>query len=341
MKAWVIRKDEVSLEGIQVVKLPDPRPAAHEVLIRTSATSLNFRDWLIVTDNYGTAPLFDDTVLLSDAAGEVVAVGNAVTRVKVGDRVAGTFFQVWKDGPKKQQPLALGVPLPGVHAEMLRLHEDGVVLIPGSLSYEEAASLPCAGVTAWNATNVSGRPVIPGDTVLCLGAGGVSLLAAQFADAAGARVILTSSSDEKLRRAYTFLPGQDPRDGINYNTHPDWDQEVMRLTAGRGADHIMETGGAATLAKSYAALAFGGRIALIGFRPGVSGDCNPWPVMMKDGHIDGVGVGSTRMFEDMNRAIAINRIKPPIDRVFPFDETVEAFRLLGSGQSVGKIVIRF
>lgn len=339
MKACILRKENIGLAGIQFVELPDPVPGPQEVLIRIHAASLNYRDHLIVTNNYATAALDEDLILLSDAAGEVVAVGRDVTRFKVGDRVAGTFFQVWKDGPKIDFPPALGLPLQGVLAERVSLHEDGVVRIPDCLSFEEAAALPCAGVTAWNATMVSGRAIRPGDTVLCIGAGGVSLLAAQFADAAGARVILMSSSNEKLRRAYTHMPGQDPADGINYKAVPEWDEQVLRLTGGRGADHIMELGGPATLARSYRALAFGGRIKLIGFRPGTTGDCDPTPLMMKDGHIDGVGVGSTAMFEEMNRAIAVNRIKPPIDRVYPFTETVDAFRRLASGSLVGKIVI--
>jgi NADPH:quinone reductase-like Zn-dependent oxidoreductase len=340
MKAWVLRKHDIRLDGIQLLDWPDPQPGHNEVLIAVRAASLNYRDVLIVTNRYGTAPVEDDLVLLSDAAGEVVSVGRDVKRFNVGDRVAGTFFQVWKDGPMRELPAALGLPLQGVLAERIALHEDGVVRIPENLSFEEAATLPCAGVTAWNATMMGRQPVKPGQTVLCLGAGGVSMFAAQFAGAAGARVILTSSSDKKLKHAYSFLPGQDPSDGINYNDTPDWDRKVMQLTAGRGADHIVELGGPSTLARSYRALAFGGRIALTGFRPGSAGDCDPWPLMMKDGHIDGVGVGSTQMFEDMNRAIGMRRLKPPMDIVFPFAATVEAFRHLASGAAVGKVTIR-
>jgi len=340
MKACILQKENVSLDGIQIVDMPDPEPGPVDVLIKVRATSLNYRDYLIVTDNYSTAELDRNLILLSDGAGEVVAVGDNVSRFKTGDRVAGTFFQVWKDGPMNELPPALGLPLQGVLAEFVALHEDGVVRIPENLSFEEAAALPCAGVTAWNATMVSGKSVRPGDTVLCLGSGGVSLLAAQFADAAGARIILMSSNDEKLKRAYAYLPGQNAADGINYKTIPEWDEKVLHLTDGRGADHIIELGGAGTLARSYKALAFGGKIALIGFRPGATGDCNPWPLMMKDGHIDAVGVGSTRMFEDMNRAIEVNRIKPPVDRIFPLDETVDALKHLASGSFVGKIVIR-
>jgi NADPH:quinone reductase-like Zn-dependent oxidoreductase len=282
----------------------------------------------------------DDLVLLSDGAGEVVSTGDNVTRFQPGDRVAGTFFQTWKDGPMKELPPALGLPLPGVLTELVVLHEDGVVHIPRNLSFEEAATLPCAALTAWNATMVSGRSVKPGDTVLCQGSGGVSLFTALFAKAAGARVILMSSSDEKLERASGFLRDQDPDDCINYLSTPEWQDELLRLTQGRGADHIMELGGAATLSRSYAALAFGGRIALIGFRPDATGDCNPYLLMMKDGHIDGVGVGSALMFENMNRAIEQNGIKPPIDRVFEMEDTVEAVRLMGSSTFVGKIVVR-
>lgn len=339
MKACILSKNNPSLDGIQFVDLPDPSPGPDEVLIRIHATSLNYRDYLIVTNNYSTAALENDVILLSDGAGEVVALGSNVSRFRSGDRVAGTFFQVWKDGPMKELPPALGLPLQGVLADLVALHEDGVVRIPDNLSYEEAAALPCAGVTAWNATMESGKSVRPGETVLCIGAGGVSMFAAQFADAAGARIILMSSSDDKLKRAYDLLPDQDPADGINYKDVPEWDEKVLKLTRGRGADHIVELGGAGTLERSYRSLAFGGKIALIGFRPDAVGDCNPWPLMMKDGHIDGVGVGSTRMFEGMNRAIEINRIRPPIDKLFPFADTVDALRYFATGSFVGKIVI--
>lgn len=338
MKACILRKDNISLDGVEIVDLPDPEPGPDEVLIKVRAASLNYRDYLIVTDNYASAGVDHDFILLSDAAGEVAATGSNVTRFRTGDRVAGTFFQVWKDGPMKFHPPALGLPLEGVLAEYITLHEDGVVAIPASLTFEEAASLPCAAVTAWNATMVAGQSVRPGETVLSLGTGGVSLFAAQFAAAAGARLILTSSSDEKLERALSLFPGRDVA-GINYDRMPDWEKEVMKLTGGRGADHIIELGGPGTLSRSYQALAFGGKIALIGFRPDNTGDCNPAPLMHKDGRVHGVGVGSTGMFEEMNRAIEINRIKPHIDRIFPLTETADALRLLGSGKFVGKIAI--
>lgn len=338
MKACILRKDNISLDGVEIVEMPDPEPGPNDVLIQVRAASLNYRDYLIVTDNYATAAVDHDVILLSDASGEVTAIGDNVTRFKIGDRVAGTFFQVWKDGPMTFLPPALGVPLEGVLSEYINLHEDGVVAIPPSLSFEEAASLPCAGVTAWNATMVAGQTVRPGETVLTLGTGGVSMFAAQFAAAAGASLILTSSSDEKLELAVSLFPDRDVI-GINYVKCPDWEKEVLKITEGRGADHIIELGGAGTLSRSYQALAFGGKIALIGFRPGNTGDCNPTPLMMKDGRIHGVGVGSTSMFEEMNRAIETNHIKPHIDMVFPFTGITDAFKHLASGNFVGKIVV--
>lgn len=334
MRVYELEKGSTSLAGLQMVQRAEPKPTSHQVLIRIRAVSLNYRDHMIVTGQYFGGVVSRDIIPLSDGAGEVVAVGDEVKRFKVGDRVAGTFFQVWKDGLRSFQPPALGVPLDGVLAEYIALHEDGVVALPPALSFEEGASLPCAGVTAWNALMVLGRPVRPGDAVLCQGTGGVSTLALQFARAAGAQVIVISSSDEKLERAQQLGASA----GINYKKHPDWDKEVERLTSGRGVDHIVEIGGAGTLTRSYHALGFGGKVALIGFLAG-SGDSNPYPLMMKGGSLHGVGVGNTKSFEDMNRAIQSSGIKPAIDKVFPFDEAADAFRRLASGGFVGKIVI--
>ncbi len=230
---------------------------------------------------------------------------------------------------------ALGNPLDGTLAEYIVLHEDGVVAIPATISFEEAATLPCAGVTAWNALMVSGKPVKAGDIVLCLGTGGVSIAALQFAQAAGARVIITSSSDEKIKRARILGAS----DGVNYKRSPDWEKEVIRLTGGHGADHILETGGAGSLNQSFEACAFGGKVALIGFLAGMKGDINPAILMMKSGSMIGIGVGSRAMFEDMNRAIEANKIKPVVDKVFPFDKAADAYRCQGAGDFVGKVVI--
>jgi NADPH:quinone reductase-like Zn-dependent oxidoreductase len=323
------------LEGLRLTERPDPRPGSREVLIRIRATSLNYRDHLVAIGRY-FVPISRGTIPLSDAAGDVAAVGEAVSRFHPGDRVAGAFLQVWKDGPRPREAESLGVPLDGTLADYIVLHEDGVVAVPAGLSYEEAATLPCAGVTAWNALMVAGRPVRLGDTVLCLGTGGVSMFAMQFARAAGARVIVTSSSDAKLARALDL----GATDGINYNRHPEWDKEVDRLTQGQGVDHIIEIGGAGTLPRSYRALAFGGKIALIGFLAPPGGDADPFPLMMKAGSVHGIGVGSTKMFEGMNVAVAVNKIKPIVDDVFPFDSARDAFRRLAAREFVGKIVIR-
>jgi len=335
MKVYEIQKGSTGPEGLRRAERPDPQPGPREVLIRIRATSLNYRDHMIVQGKY-FAPVTRDTIPLSDGAGEVVATGANVTRFRPGDRVAGTFFQVWLDGPPSRRNPALGVPLDGALAEYIALDEDGVVAIPPALSFEEAATLPCAGVTAWNALMATGKPVKPGDTVLCLGTGGVSILALQLAKAAGARVLITSSSDEKLQRAC----GLGASESINYKRFPGWHKEVDRLTGGRGADHIIEIGGAGTLDRSYQAVAFGGKIALIGFLGGAAAENNPVPLMMKGGALHGIGVGSTAMFEQMNRAIELNRIRPAVDTVFPFEEAPEAFHRLASGDFVGKLVIR-
>ncbi|HLK50499.1 MAG TPA: NAD(P)-dependent alcohol dehydrogenase [Bryobacteraceae bacterium] len=335
MQAYELHPGSATLDGLRRAERPDSRPGPREVLIRIRAASLNYRDHMIVTGRYFT-PLTRPTIPLSDGAGEVAATGPGVTRFRTGDRVAGAFFQVWSDGPPVKRHPALGVPLDGTLAEYIALHEDGVVAIPPSLSFEQAATLPCAGVTAWNALMVAGgKPVKPGDTVLCLGTGGVSMLALQIAKAAGARVIVTSSSDEKLQRACALGAS----DGINYQRHPDWEKEVDRLTSGCGADHIIEIGGAGTLDRSYQAAAFGAKIALIGFLAGAAAQNNPVSLMLKSGSLQGIGVGSTAMFEALNRAIEINRIQPVLDTVFPFNDAPEAFRRLASCDFVGKLVV--
>jgi NADPH:quinone reductase-like Zn-dependent oxidoreductase len=335
MKVYELIKGATGLDGLVQADRPDPKPGPREIQIRVRATSLNYRDQMIVTGNYFGGAVSRNTIPLSDGAGEVAAVGAGVTRFKTGDRVAGTFFQGWISGPMVERFPALGNPLDGTLAEYIVLHEDGVVAIPPSISFEQAATLPCAGLTAWNALMVAGKPVKPGDTVLCLGTGGVSIAALQFAKAAGARVIITSSSDEKIKRACSLGAS----DGVNYKRYPDWEKEVQRLTGGRGADHIIENGGAGSLNRSFEATAFGGKVALIGFLAGVKGDINPAILMMKSGTMAGIGVGSRAMFEDMNRAIEANKIKPLVDKVFPFHQAADAFRCQAAGDFIGKVVI--
>jgi NADPH:quinone reductase-like Zn-dependent oxidoreductase len=334
MKVYEVKKGSTNLDGLRKSERPEPQPGPREVLIRVRATSVNYRDHMVVMGQYFSA-VDRDTIPLSDGAGEVVSVGSQVTRFKPRDRVVGTFFQVWLDGPRTRLSPALGVPLDGMLSEYRALDEDGVVAIPPGLSFEEAATLPCAGVTAWSALMVLGNRIKAGDTVLCLGTGGVSTQAMQFAKAAGARAIITSSSDEKLARARQLGAWE----GINYKTHPEWHKEVARLTGGRGVDCVIEVGGVGTLARSYEAIGFGGKIALIGFLGGFVGEQNPVGLMIKGGSLHGIGVGSTAMFEDMNRAIEVNRIKPIVGKVFPFDEAPEAFRQFAAGDFFGKVVI--
>jgi len=231
--------------------------------------------------------------------------------------------------------MALGSPADGMLAEYVALDQDGVVAIPEHLSYEEAACLPCAGLTAWNALTVSGS-IRAGQTMLALGTGGVSIFALQFGKMSGARVIITSSDDAKLERAKEL--GAD--DTVNYKTTADWDQEVLKLTNGRGVDHIVEVGGAGTLAKSFASIGFRGQISLIGVLSGREGDTNPHGLMLKNARLTGIFVGSRVMFEQMNEAITINQLRPVIDREFSFDEAADAFDYQLSAKHLGKVVIK-
>lgn len=320
--------------GIVRVDLPDPpAPGPGQVIVRVRAASLNFRD-LLLADNPGQRrPL----VPLSDGAGEVTAVGASVTTVKPGDRVAGTFFQDWVSGPitARTHDSALGGALDGMLAEQVTLSQHGVVPLPDYLSFEEAATLPCAAVTVWNALVEQGG-LRAGETVLLLGTGGVSLFGLQFAKKQGARVILTSSSDEKLARARAL--GAD--ETINYRATPDWEKTVWALTS-NGVDHVVEVGGAGTLDKSLAATRAGGTISLIGVLTGFEGQINPAPVLLKSLRVQGVYVGSRDMFARMLRALELHQTRPVIDRVFAFDEAPAAYAHLRSGAHMGKVVVRF
>lgn len=336
MRAWIVPKGSKQVDDLRQVELPPPSPRGGQVHVRVRATSLNYRDQAVVAGVYMPTASERDMVPLSDGAGEVLSIGDGVTRFKAGDRVAGTFFQVPPQGPPGAPPAALGAPLDGMLAEEVVLYDDGLVPVPAGYSFEEAACLPCAGVTAWHALMRAGRAIRPGDTVVALGTGGVSTFAMQFARAAGARVIATSSSDEKLRHARALGAS----DGINYKTTPDWDKEVLRLTAGRGADCVVEVGGVGTLPRSINAIGRFGKITLIGLLTGRDGGVNPYPLMFKGGTIHGIFVGDRSMFEEMNRAIEINGIKPVIEKVYPFEQARDAYRHQAGGAFVGKIVIR-
>ncbi len=335
MKAIEIRGG-FGLENLTITERPEPEPGPGQVLIKVQATSLNYRDLMTVEGTYNPKQKLP-LIPLSDGAGEVVAVGEGVTRVKTGDRVAGIFSQKWLSGEPARDKLrsSLGGPYDGMLVEYKVLNEAGVVHIPDHLSYEEAATLPCAGVTAWNAIITQGG-VKAGSTVLVQGTGGVSLFALQFASMVGARVIVTSSSDEKLERALRL----GATDGINYKTTPDWDKRARELTGGTGVDHIVEVGGAGTLARSLNAVRIGGHISMIGVLAGTTTDLSVIPILMYNIRIQGIMVGNRDMFEDMNRAIALHQMKPVVDKVFPFEQTREALEYMASGAHFGKICIR-
>ena len=334
MKVWEIR-DAFGIDNLRVAERPEPVPGYGQVLLRVRDVSLNYRDLLMVKGLYNpNLPL--PLVPFSDGAGDVVAVGEGVTRVRAGDRVAGIFMQSWLAGGLTTAAArsALGGELGGMLAEYVVLDEDGVVLIPGHLSYGEAAALPCAGVTAWHATIERG--LRPGQKVLLLGTGGVSVFALQFALQAGASVIITSSSDEKIERAIGLGASQ----GINYRAVPDWGERVRELTGGEGVDLVVEVGGAGTLPQSLKAVRTGGRISLIGVLSGAEGKINPLPLVMKKINLQGIFVGSREMFESMNRALSAGRLRPVVDRVFPFGEVKDALRYMEAGAHFGKICIR-
>ena len=331
MKAWEIQSD-TGIDALTLALRQDPQPGYGQVLVRVRATSLNYRDLLMVRGAYGSA-IELPRIPLSDGAGEVVAVGEGVSRVRVGDRVAGIFFQDWISGELTRQSLksALGGERDGMLAEFAVLSQEGLVKLPEHLSYEEGATLPCAAVTAWHAL----QGIAPGDTVLLLGTGGVSIFALQFAQLHGARTIVTSSSDAKLDRAREL----GATDTINYKTTPDWEKQVYQLTDRRGVDRIVEVGGAGTLAKSFKAVRVGGTISLIGVLAGAGGAVNPLPIIMKNLTVGGIYVGSREMFEAMNRAIALHQLHPVLDRVFPFSEAPEAYRYVESAAHFGKVAI--
>ncbi|MER3445601.1 MAG: NAD(P)-dependent alcohol dehydrogenase [Candidatus Dadabacteria bacterium] len=328
-------KQATGIDALTLTERPKPKPGYGQALVNIKAVSLNYRDLLVVKGSYSrNLPL--PLIPCSDGVGEVIEAGDGVTRVKKGDRVAGIFMQTWISGELNESKAksALGGAVEGVLAECVLFHEDGLVHIPEHLSYEEAATLPCAAVTAWNGLITSGG-LKPGDTVLIMGTGGVSIFGLQFAKISGARVIATSSSDEKLERVKQLGAS----DGINYKSVPDWDKKVLEITGGKGVDHVVEVGGAGTLTKSLRAVRMGGHISLIGVLSG-AGEANPLPAVMKNIRIQGIYVGSREMFEAMNRAISIHQLHPVIDRVFSFEESREAFRYMESGAHFGKVVIR-
>ncbi len=335
MRAFEIR--EFGIENLSPVEIEQPTAGPGEVLVRIRAVSLNYRDVMVVSGTYNPRMKLP-AIPLSDAAGEIVAIGEGVTKWKTGDRVMPIFAQRWFDGDsseeKRRTSLGAGAQWQGVLREFAAFSEESLVAIPEHLSFEEAATLPCAALTAWNALNVSGK-VRSGETVLTLGTGGVSIFAVQIAKMAGARVIATSSSDHKLEKLKAL--GAD--ETINYRTREDWDKAVLEATDGRGVDHVVEVGGAGTLPRSINSVRIGGHVALIGALTGAA-TFDPISVFMKAIKLQGIFVGSRTMFENMSRAVSVNKLEPVVDRVFDFDEAREALSYMESGSHFGKIVIR-
>src|SRR5271169_41746 len=335
MRAYQLAKGGAGIDALTQVERPEPKPAHRQVLVKVKACSLNYRDLAIARGTY-RMPVRENIVPLSDGAGEVIEIGAGVTRVKAGDHVAGNFFQRWSGGEPSADAhkSALGGGIDGMLSEYVVLEEDGVVKIPAHLSLEEGATLPCAAVTVWHAMMEHAK-LKAGDTILLQGTGGVSIFGLQFAKAMGIRAIITSSSEEKLKRAKALGAAF----GINYKTTPDWDKAAMEFTGGAGVDHVVEVGGAATLTRSFGALRVGGKVTMIGGLSGGATELNPGLIFSRRANVQGISVGSTQMFEAMNRAVAANAIKPVIDKVFGFDEVQAAYKHMASGAHFGKIVI--
>lgn len=335
MRAWEIQ-DRFGLDALALVEKEEPSPGAGQAVVRVHAASLNYRDLLTLEGAYNPKQALP-LVPLSDGAGEVVAVGQGVTRVKEGDRVAANFAQGWLSGRPTRERLrtTLGGPGDGLAAEMVCLDAQGLVPVPEHLSFDEAACLPCAAVTAWNGLVTEGG-LKAGDTVLILGTGGVALFALQFARLLGARAIVTSSSDERLEKARTLGAS----DTINYVTTPDWDKAAKSLTDGRGVDHVLELGGAETLERSLRSVRFGGRVSLVGNLSGLEARLNLALVFMRSIRMQGVLVGSRDVFEAMNRAIGLHGLKPVIAHVYPFEKLPAAFFRMKEQGHFGKLVLR-
>jgi NADPH:quinone reductase-like Zn-dependent oxidoreductase len=333
MRLWQI--PSFGIDSLELVERPAPQPSRGQVLVRICAVSLNYRDLMMVLGKYNPR-LALPRIPCSDGAGEVVALGDGVKRVKIGQRVAGIFMQDWIEGPPDaaKQRGALGGDIDGMLTEYVALDENGLVEIPEHLSWEEAATLPCAGVTAWNAVVHAGRAK-SGDTVVIQGTGGVSIFALQFAKLLGARVLGTSSSDEKLSRAQKI--GLDS--GVNYKHTADWGKWVLEQTNGVGADLIVEVGGAGTFAQSLKAVRVGGTVAQIGVLSQSTEPLQIGPLLHKQVHLQGIYVGSRADFEEMNKAIAMHSLQPPVDQVFAFDRVQDALKTMEAGSHFGKLVI--
>jgi len=337
MKAYVLGRPENGRASWKLTSLPDPAPLPGEVLVRVRAASINYRDLMVARGLYGGTPRAD-LVPLSDGAGEIVALGQGANRFRVGQRVVGAYYPTWLAGPPHSshgQHMKGAGNVGGVLAEYVTFPETGVAPAPSHLSFEAASTLPCAAVTAYNALFVIGPRLDLGATVLVLGTGGVSVMAAQFALAAGLRPMATSSSAKKLER----LRSLGVTDVIDYRHTPEWHNEVLRLTDGEGADHIVDVGGAGTLPRSFQAVKMGGTISLIGILAGAT-RIDPLPILYRRIRVQGLSVGSVAVLEAMNRSIEATGFEPAIDEVFPFTRAPEALLKLEDGAHFGKLVVR-
>jgi NADPH:quinone reductase-like Zn-dependent oxidoreductase len=324
-----------SLNGLTVCDEAIPDVGPRDVLVRLRAASLNFRDTIVVSGQY-PGPLKPHGIPLSDGAGDVVAIGNQVQRVKIGDRVAGSCWTHWIGGPflPEYHAHAIGMTQDGTLSEFIMLDENAVVRLPDYLTYAEAAALPCTSVSAWSALTF-GEPLTPGQTVLTQGTGGVALIALQLAKSFGARVISITSSDDKADALRAL--GAD--EVINYSRTPLWHNEVLHLTGGIGVDKIVEIGGEKTIEMSAACARIGGEIGLVGYVSGFGGGLPPLAIMVRSLVLKGISMGPRTTFDALLRAMAVTEIRPVIDSVYPFNDFKDAYRRLESGQHVGKVLI--
>lgn len=334
MRVWLLSAP--GLEHLSLQERPEPTPGPGEVLVRIKAASLNYRDLMVLAGGYARGARYP-VIPLSDGAGEIAAVGPGVTAWRVGDRVISSFFSAWIDGEQtpERAATALGGAVDGVLAEKVVLPAHGVVRTPQHMTDAEASTLPCAALTAWHALFEGADPLRPGQTVLLEGTGGVSIFGLQLAKLAGARAIVTSSQDEKLVTARKL--GADAT--VNYKNEPEWQVRVRELTAGEGVDHVLEVGGKDTLGRALAALRYGGQIHLIGGVSGFSTELPLGPMAAANARVRRIFVGSVRMLESMNRAMTLHRVRPVIDRAFPFEEVRGALEHLRGASHLGKVVV--
>ena len=334
MKAWLLK--DFGLNNLHLEEVPTPTPNPGELLVKVGAVSLNFRDKAIVDGFYEPHLVPKPLIPVSDAAGEVVAVGEGVTRFKIGDRVNSHLYSRWLDGaPGPDEPAyCMGMPLPGGLAEYMIIHEDSAVRAPDSMSDVEASTLPIAALTAWYSLMDVGN-LQPGQTVLVQGTGGVSIFAAQIATAHGARVIATSSSDANLAKVKSIGVSA----GVNYRDNPNWEQKVLELTDGNGVDVTIDVAGGDGLNQSVAATKAAGIIAQVGFLTGQTAALNLMPLIFRQTTIRGIAVAPRSSFDRMNPFLEKHKIKPVIDKVYSFEQAIEAFEHLARG-AFGKIVIK-